>query len=131
MKYHHIGIACFDIVSTKAFYEAMGYRASKVVKDPVQDVYISFLEQDGMPRIELLAPVDANSPVNRTLKMSGVTPYHICYEVDNIESSIALLKKQKFLCVKKPHPAVAIDNRKVSFLFKKNVGLIELLESTK
>ena len=72
-----------------------------------------------MPRIELLAPLDENSPVNRTLEASGVTPYHICYEVENLEKTVKTKKKEKFVKVSKPAPACAINNRRVVFLFKK------------
>ena len=82
-----------------------------------------------MPTIELLAPVDEKSPVNRTLATSGVTPYHICYETTDIESTVKELRKKQFVCVSKPVPACAIQNKRVAFLYHKDVGLIELVES--
>lgn len=57
-----------------------------------------------------------------------MSPYHICYEVENIEEAILELKKQKFILVQKPQVAVAMNNKKVCFLFNKNTGLIELVE---
>ena len=130
LRFHHIGIACFDINETKAFYELMGYVASPIIDDSIQDIRISFLKKEGSPMLELLAPIDEKSPVNRILDTQGVTPYHICYEVDDIDAMMTLLRKQhKLVRVSKAAPACAIDNRRVAFLFRKDVGLIELVES--
>ena len=84
-----------------------------------------------MPCIELLEPVEATSPVTKILRNNGVTPYHICYETDDLEQAIADLKARRFLVVVKPVEAVAIENRKVCFLYHKDVGLIELVEAKK
>lgn len=83
-----------------------------------------------MPQIELLQPRDIHSPVSEILKKSGVTPYHACYEVDNIEEAVLKLKKMRYVVIGKPVEAVALGNRKVCFLYNKEVGLIELLKSS-
>lgn len=127
LRFHHIGIACHDIDNTKPFYMSQGYCASETIKDPIQNVYICFLEKPDALRIELLAPVDEKSPVNRILKTSGVTPYHICYEVDDIDATVKELKLQHFVLVSRPVLACALDGRNVCFLYNKSVGLIELV----
>jgi methylmalonyl-CoA/ethylmalonyl-CoA epimerase len=129
LRFHHIGIACHDIEVTKPFYVALGYVASETVKDPIQNIFICFLDKPGMPKLELLAPVDEQSPVNRTLTVSGVTPYHVCYEVEDLDATIKELKDQRFVRVSKPAPACAINSRRVCFLYNKDVGLIELVEA--
>lgn len=130
LRFHHVGIACFSIEESRSFYEQMGYTASEPIDDPIQDIRICFLEKNGMPRIELLAPIDAASPVNRILQTQGVTPYHICYEADDLDAVLTMLRKeQKFVRVSKPAPACAIEGRRVAFMFRKDVGLIEIVES--
>ena len=129
LTFHHIGIACRDIAQTQAFYLQMGYTASPIVEDPVQHVRISFLEKDGVPRLELLEPLDEKNPVSRTLATVGVSPYHMCYEVQDIEAAIADLRRQRFLLVNGPVPACALENRRIAFLYQKNNGLIELVEA--
>lgn len=131
MKYHHIGVACFDIDATADKYTTMGYSKGNTIYDPIQNVNICFLSHPEMPCVELLAPVDENSPVNGTLQKNGTGPYHTCYEVENLEDSVKKLRKLRYMIVKKPEPACAIDNRRVCFLFHKDMGLIELVESTK
>ena len=128
LRFHHIGIACRDIDDTKAFYVAQGYSASEIIDDLLQDVRVCFLNKLEMPLIELLAPIDDKSPVNRTIEASGVTPYHICYEVDDIIEASKELKSQHFVQVSKPTPACAVGNRRVCFMYSKNNGLIELVE---
>lgn len=129
MKFHHIGVAVKDIEKTAAVYVQGGYKQSQTTFDPVQNVNICWLTKEGMPTVELLAPVDESSPVCKTLEKNGVTPYHTCYTVDNLEDAMAELRKMKYVIVAKPEVAPAISNCRVSFLFNKNVGLIELVET--
>ncbi len=128
LVFHHIGIACRDIDKTREFYLGLGYTASPVVDDPLQHVRICFLDKEGAPRLELLQPLDDQSPVARTLATAGVTPYHFCYEVRNIDEAIAALRTKRFLLVSGPVPACALGDRRIAFLYNKNNGLIELVE---
>ena len=93
--FHHIGIATYDIDDTAQFYISAGYAKTETTIDPIQNIKICFLSKEGMPLIELLAPVDDNSPVNKTLEKMGVSPYHCCYCVENMDEAIGKLKKQK------------------------------------
>lgn len=128
-RFHHTGVAVFDIDATAKFYLDAGWSKTETVYDPHQNVYICFLTKEGMPMVELLAPKDGTSPVTGTLDKSGVTPYHFCYEVDDINQAIADLRKLKFVPLIKPVAACAINDRKVCFLFNRQVGLIELVEA--
>lgn len=129
MKFHHIGVAVKDIEKTAAVYVQGGYTQSIVTFDSIQNVNICWLTKEGMPTVELLAPVDELSPVCKILEKNGVTPYHTCYIVDDMESAVTSLRKMKYVVVVKQVEASAITNCKVCFLFNKNVGLIELVES--
>lgn len=128
-KFHHIGVAVKEINLTATIYAAGGYNQSETIFDSIQNVNICWLTKDGMPTVELLAPVNETSPVNKILEKNGVSPYHICYEVNDMDSVIKDLRKQKYVMVCKPVPAVAIHNCRVCFLFNKHIGLIELVES--
>ena len=128
-KFHHIGVAVMDLDATASVYEQGGYKRSSSIFDPIQNVNICWLTKEGMPTVELLAPVDEASPVNKTLEKVGVSPYHCCYVVDNLEDACAELRKQRYILVSKPAEAVAFRGSRVCFLFNKNVGLIELVEA--
>ena len=131
LRFHHIGIACRNISKTVAFYTSMGYAASPVVPDELQHVNVCFLDKEGAPRIELLEPLDEENPVARTLAAMGVSPYHMCYEVDDVNEAISALRRQRFILVSGPVAACAMQDRLIAFLFNKNTGLIELVESPK
>jgi methylmalonyl-CoA/ethylmalonyl-CoA epimerase len=126
--FHHVGVATDSIEKTAQEYIRAGYRKGKIVFDPIQKVKITFLEKCGNPLIELVEPVDETSPVRNILNKVGVSAYHFCYEIADIEDSIRLLKKNKYIPLSKPVPAIAFDHRRICFLYHKNVGLIELLE---
>ena len=128
-KFHHIGVAVNDIDSTAAVYEQGGYRRSASVFDPEQNVTVCWLTRKGSPTVELISPGDKNSPVSGILEKVGVSPYHCCYVVNNLEAAVARLRKQKYVALGKPVKAVALRGSRICFLFNKNIGLIELAEA--
>lgn len=128
-KFHHIGVAVKDINKTAAIYKDGGYHASEIIFDPIQHVDICWLTKDGMPTVELLAPIDESSPQCKILEKNGVTPYHTCYVVEDIDRAVEDLRKQKYVLVSKPVEAVAIHNCRVAFLHHRHIGLIELVEA--
>jgi len=94
-KFHHIGVAVKSIDATAAIYEGAGYRMSDIVFDPIQNVNICWLTKEGTPIVELLASVDDTSPVCKTLEKNGVTSYHCCYVVENIDEAVKKLRNEK------------------------------------
>jgi methylmalonyl-CoA/ethylmalonyl-CoA epimerase len=78
----------------------------------------------------LVEGLDKNdSPVSIYIDKVGVTPYHICYLVSNLEESIKELRQQKFVLLFNPVHAIAFSNRKICYLYNQDIGLIELLEN--
>lgn len=128
LKFHHIGIAVYDFEKAISFYKDQGYHKDVEIYDPEQNVEVVVLRHLSSPCIELLAPHDEKSPVNNILSRSGSTPYHICYEVEHMEEALKELRKEKFMPVSKPKVSNAFDNRRVCFLVKKDIGLIEIIE---
>lgn len=131
LEFHHIGVACRDIAQTAAAYEVLGYRRGETIFDPIQHVNICFLTSETMPCVELLEPVDAHSPVLQTIEKNGTTPYHVCYAVDNLDETLKILRRQRYIVAVKPQIACAIGGRRVAFLYKPEMGLVELVEKQK
>ncbi|WP_421943914.1 VOC family protein [Pedobacter sp.] len=127
-KFHHIGYVTDDITTTKEVYLIGGYDASETIIDHTQRVKICFLTKDYFPTIELVEPVDESSSVNKILKKSGVSPYHVCYEVDNIDKAFDELTEIGFIPLFRPVEALALNNRLICYFYKKEVGFIELVE---
>lgn len=115
-------------MDTAVYYAAFGYQASPVIEDKIQRVYICFLTKENFPRIELVEPVDEQSSVNKLLKKNGVAPYHVCYEVDNIDEAVdELVDIQGYIPLFRPVEAIALDNRMICYLYRKETGFIELV----
>jgi len=131
LKVHHIGYAVPDIAKAQAEFAVLGWQTcSNVTDDESRQVRIVFMERDGC-QIELVAPLSEVSPINKTLSKGSGTPYHICYEVPNLEVAEAELKKARYIPFKKAAEAPAIAGRRVEFMYAKQVGVIELVESEK
>lgn len=127
-RFHHIGYVTDSIANTSAPYVQAGYQATPTIDDEIQRVKICFLTKDGMPRVELIEPIDEQSSVNKILKKNGVAPYHVCYEVDDINAVVdELVDVQGYIPLFRPVEAIALDNKLICYLYKKEVGFIELV----
>lgn len=128
---HHVGVAVPDLEQAAAFYvAAFGFRVvSGPIEDPIQKVKAYFLaeaERD-LAHLELISPLDEDSPVNRYLS-KGIGAYHVCYEVGEIAKALAELRGKGCLVISKPVPAVAYAGRKIAWCFTPTNQLLELLE---
>lgn len=139
MTLHHIGYAVHNISSTAQHYISAGWSLSSIVYDPFQKCNIAFLEKTNSFYIELVEqrktttepPNDITKKENGLLSnflRNGVSPYHLCYEVPDINLAIIELRKQHYLLLFNPVPAAAIDNRVICYMMHPEVGLIELLQ---
>lgn len=129
MRIHHIGYLCKDINKTEEGFLELGYlRVSSPVYDPVRQCNISFLKKDGY-NIELVNPVTKDSPIFPLLEKYKDSPYHFCYEVADLEKKTKDLLESDYFILKEKEIAPALDERNVVFLYKKGVGMIELLET--
>ena len=128
MKIHHIGYTVRDIKKASDTFSELGFRvSSEECFDEFRKVRILFME-NGETTIELVAPASPDSPVTQLLKREGPTPYHICYETQDVDSVILDLKKKGFIQLQKNvEIAPAIPGGKVIFLTSLSTGLIELL----
>lgn len=128
-KFHHIGYVTNNIEETAVLYVSAGYIISEIITDLIQNVKICFLTKEGNPRIELIEPVDEFSSVNKILKKAGVSPYHVCYEVDDIFVAYDALCELGYIPLFRPVEAIALENKLICYFFKKEIGYIELLNS--
>jgi methylmalonyl-CoA/ethylmalonyl-CoA epimerase len=130
MTIDHVGIVVGSLERAAAYYSsAFGLRPVRErIVDPLQDVELQFLEDDGGTRLELIHPLSENSPVARALKQGGGLN-HICYRVEDLESSIQAMVANGAKVVREPLPAVAFDGRRVTFLYTRERELIEFVET--
>ena len=94
-----------------------------------QNVRAILCKLDKLPSVELVKPLDHNSPLKKYIKKNNEIIYHVCYKVDISKISITdLFINNNYLCESDPKPAFLLNNRNVSFYYLKDVGLIEILE---
>jgi len=131
---YHVAIAVRDLSAVEEVYKtALGLRVEhrEVVED--QGVKTSMLvSEDGGTAIELLEPMDENSPISKFLDKRGEGIHHICFKVDDIEAVLERLKKQGVRLIDET-PRPGAYNSRVAFIHPKamNGVLVELAEVNK
>ena len=125
----HIGYAVNDIQKTASHYVDAGWQLSEVYDEVAQNAQIAFLRKDGFPNIELVAPgLREKDPVSAILKKSGVSPYHLCYAVPDIDQAMESLYEDGFFPLFMPVESVAMQGRRICYLCSLEVGTIEIVE---
>lgn len=131
-KIEHIGIAVKDLeVSNLIFEKLLGAPAYKFEDVESEGVSTSFFAA-GPNKIELLAATNPDSPIAKFIEKKGEGIHHIAFDVEDIVSEIARLKKEGFIVLNET-PKKGADNKLVAFLHPKSTNgvLIELCQEIK
>jgi len=122
----HIGIAVESIDTGLAIYRALGIEVEGVEEVVDQGVRVAFLPV-GEPRIELLEPLNDDSPIARFLDRRGPGLHHICLRVSNIRMAMAQLSDEGYQLLSE-EPMRGAHDCLVCFVHPKSAGgvLIEL-----
>ena len=129
MKIHHVGYLAKNIEKTRKKFLELGYEVEKPVKyDEIRKINIEFLV-NGDYRVELIQPMSEESPMYPLLKRYKNSPYHFCYEVENIEVSVEELSANGYTVIQEPEIAPCIEGKRVVFLNNISMGIIELVEN--
>lgn len=127
-KIHHVGYLVKHLDKALQSFLDLGYSIEQdTVYDSLRHIHICFLIKDGY-RIELVSPVDSDSVVANLLKKHKNSPYHICYESQNLDEDFAFLTSHGYMAIDTPLCAPACDNRRVVFLTQPQMGMIELID---
>lgn len=129
MKLHHIGYITGNIEETASAFEVLGYEAQPLYDDPIQKCFICFLTREECePLIELVQPYEDNRTMQKMLAKRGVSPYHVCYEVDDVQAIYDKLSNAEgWLPVFEPVEAVAFGNRKITYFMNAETGFVEFV----
>jgi len=131
---YHVAIAVRDLEKAEELYQtALGLKVERreVVED--QGVRTSMLvPEKGGAAIELLEPLDDNSPISKFLEKRGEGIHHICFLVDDIEATLNRLKDQGVGLIDES-PRQGAYNSRVAFIHPKamNGVLVEIAEINK
>ena len=94
MKVDHIGIATRDLNDALAVWrDALGLEVDATEEIVEQGVRVAMLPI-GETHIELLEPLNENSPVGKFLDKRGPGIHHVAIKVNDIRTSLAQLKER-------------------------------------
>lgn len=88
----HLGIAVKSLAASKAFYQQLGLRVESEETVEHEKVRVAMLPV-GESRIELLEATAEDSPVARFLAKRGEGLHHIAVRVEDLEATVARMKK--------------------------------------
>lgn len=128
MKIHHVGYLAKNIGKSRKKFLELGYEVERPEKyDEIRKINIEFLV-NGDYRVELIQPMSEDSPMYPLLKRYKNSPYHFCYEVEDLAKAVENLSQNGYTVIQEPEVAPCIDDRRVVFLNNISMGIIELVE---
>lgn len=124
----HVAVTTPNLLSTLVDY--MGISGARLVRGPAhnaqQNVDYAFVQLSSGTMVEILG-VTEGSPIASHVASSGGA-YHLCFEVDEIDESIAIAESEGAKLVVEAREDGAFDGRKVAFMMHENHGLFEFLQ---
>jgi methylmalonyl-CoA/ethylmalonyl-CoA epimerase len=125
----HIAIVVEDIDAALAFWrETLGLELDHVEDIPEQKSIVAFLPTGGS-EVELVKPTTDDSGVARFLQKRGPGMHHICFEVDDIQATLAQLRGKGVRLINET-PISSADGKKLAFIHPESTHgvLVELYE---
>lgn len=129
MKIDHIAIVVKDLDATvKLYTETLGFYP--VYRETIDDQGVEAVGlQAGESIIELLRPLDEDSPIAKYRGDADTKLHHTAYRVDDIEAKLADLKAKGVRLIDE-HPRNGAHGNRIAFLHPKSTQgvLIELCQ---
>jgi methylmalonyl-CoA/ethylmalonyl-CoA epimerase len=128
-RINHVGIAVTELEPAIAHYSE-NYGVELLHRELLDDESIdAALVAAGEDRLELVAPLVADSPLGRFIARRGPGIHHIAYEVGDIDAALARLREGPITLIDEV-PREGIHGSRVAFLHpSSNFGVLtELVE---
>jgi len=125
----HVGIAVNKIDDVLPIYEQLlGLKLENLKKAKQHKIKAAFLAA-GETSIELIEPLNKESPVSKFLEKRGQGIHHVAFKVENLDKVLKQLKDKGVMLIDEK-PRTGIEGGKIAFLHPKSTGnvLIELCE---
>ena len=129
MKISHLGIATKGIDEALKFWQdALGLENVHTEEVPEQKVRVAMLPI-GETKIELLEATSNDSPIAKFIEKRGGGIHHIAVEVENIEESLAKLKREGARLIDES-PRMGAENCLIAFVHPSSANgvLLELIQ---
>jgi len=125
-KIDHVAIAVKNLAEGAKIWKDMGFDIEyEIVED--QGVKIGIVHLGGS-RIEILEPLNENSPISKFLEKRGEGLHHLALEVDDIERTLQDLKNKGYRLIDEK-PRIGAGGKKIAFVHPKSSKiLLELVE---
>ena len=107
---HHIGVAVADLDEAVSTYERL-LGASVEARETIESQGAEAVALHvGGGRVELLAPLHADTPVGRFLARRGPGMHHVAYAVDDLRAELARLDGDGIQLVdREPRPVCTVS----------------------
>jgi len=130
LRFHHIGVAVKSLEEALRNYTGLfGMRQiSLPVVVPGEHVRVCFVEAPPGVLIELVEGLGQHSPVAAIVARTGAGPYHICYQVPDLDQAVVQLRRQGCLRLKR-FACPGLDPLRFAFLLTPDRQLFELCEA--
>lgn len=125
----HVGIAVTDLAAARALYEqVLGLEVTHEEVLTEQGVH-ELLLRAGDAFVQLVAPLDPDTPVGRFLARRGEGLHHVGYAVPDVAAAVADLRTQGFEVID-PAPRIGSGGSTIAFVHPKSMQgvLVELVE---
>ena len=123
----HVGIAVADLDAALAFYrDVLGLEPHPPeVVDGARILSLAFGESE----IELLAPLEDESPVGRFLAKRGPGIHHVCFRVPDLDVALQACRAAGYRLIDET-PRTGAGGRRIAFVHPKTTAgiLLELTE---
>jgi len=131
MRLHHIGIASINLERSIKHHQRLFnlQPITDVVTDPLNKVTVILLSDPERKNalIELVCPLGEESPVSSILRR-GLSLYHLCYVVEDIESALENARKNGAKIISGPNPAKLYNGKKIAFIYTLDGYIVEFLQ---
>ena len=128
LKLHHIGYVVTDIKNTAKEFELLGFSVGEILYDPKLTVELCYLEKKGSTPVELVSQHNPESLEQQLFNKNGVMPYHLCFECNDIYTTVKDLESNSYNRLFDPVEVAALGGKKICYLHKKEIGYIEIVE---
>lgn len=126
---NHVAILVEDLDEALTFWQdALGLPLDRTEDNPGEEVRIAFLPV-GDSEIELLEPTTETSGLAKYLAKRGAGMHHLCFEVADIEASMARLTDKGAELINET-PRLREDGTRYAFVHPRSTGgvLVELYQ---
>jgi methylmalonyl-CoA/ethylmalonyl-CoA epimerase len=125
----HVGVAVTDLDAAVSLYEG-SFGMTLAHRETIRDQGVRAVLMDvGSNHLELLEPLDADTPVGRFIDRRGAGLHHVAYRVSDIDSTLRALRDAGLRLIDET-PRTGIRHSRVAFLHPAATGgvLSELVE---